>query len=255
MKKISIHIYIVLGLLIVGFILGSIFDEQISQAIFSRNNPFGLTISAIGTMPGYGILAIIGGSALFLAIKRYEKIWIKILLIILALATFGCSLYFTGREFFGPNGFAGTAPVWVGYLISLPFMCGLSFLGFILAKKSDNDRLWLVLIILAVAIFLALIPGVTLLKAIFHRPRYRMVTSVEMQSLDLVGFHSWWIPCKNYKDIITQYNAVYGPGALISEEFKSFPSGHGGASAVFMIFAVALPAFNKKYFKLQLPLF
>ena len=255
MKKISIHIYIVLGLLIVGFVLGSIFDEQLSQAIFSRNNTFGLVISAIGTIPGYGILAVLGGSSLFLALKRFEKIYMKIIFIVLALATFGCSLYFSGREFFGPNGFSEVAPVWVGYLIALPIMGGLGFLGYILGQKSDNDRLWLVIVILAIAIFLALVPGVTLLKAIFHRPRYRMITSVEMQSLDLVGFHKWWVPCKDYKDIIKQYNFVYGEGALISEEFKSFPSGHAGASAVFMMFALGLPAFNKKWQKFQLPLF
>ena len=257
MKKISLHIYIVLGLFVVAFILGSIFDQQISQAIFSRDNTFGLVLSAIGTIPGYGCLALSGGALVYLTLFRVgkEKLAHKIIGFALAIFAFGMGVYFSGREFFGRNGFFEVLPKFVGYFIALVPMFGCAFLGFKLAEKSDNPHLWLVLIVFLIAIFLALVPGVTLIKAIFHRPRYRMITSVEMQALDLVGFKHWWERCANYKDIMAQYNAVYGQNALVSEEFKSFPSGHAGASAVTLILAVILPFFNKKYQKIQIPVF
>ena len=40
-----------------------------------------------------------------------------------------------------------------------------------------------------------------------------------------------------------------------SEEFKSFPSGHVGASMVTCLFISILPLINKEYEKYQIPLF
>ena len=246
MKKFSLHIYIALGLFVVLFIIGSIFDLQIMEAMFSKDNPFGLTLSVIGTIPGYGCLAVIAG--MFLAVvlrKDYVIQHKKLFFIPVAVIAFGLAIFFAGREFFGENGFKDAAPKVVGYLIALPIMSGLGFLGYRMGLKSDNQRLWLLLLILMVSIFLALVPGVTLLKAIFHRPRYRIAVYMGYEN-----FHPWWVRCENYKDII---NASLGE--LTKEEFKSFPSGHAGASAVFMLFVSFLPLVNKSYEKLRLPLF
>ena len=251
MKKISIHIYIVLAIFVVGFILGSFLDLQLTEAIFSEKNGFGLFMSTIGTMPGYGILSILGGALFSIALKKEGFTTpYRVIFYILAVAGFGISIYFSGREFFGENGFYGAAPKWVGYFIALPFMCGLAFLGYHLGLKSDNERLWLLIVVLMIAIFIALVPGVTALKSIFHRPRYRIVVNYGYE-----GFHHWWEPFREYKDLIRRVNELAGKEILTKEEFKSFPSGHGGASAVFMMFVVFLPLFNAKYQKLQLPLF
>ena len=251
MKKIIIHIYIVLAIFVIGFILGSFLDLSLMEAIFSEKNGFGLFMSAIGTMPGYGILSILGGAMFSIALKKEGfSTPYRVIFYILAVAGFGISIYFSGREFFGENGFYGAAPKWVGYFIALPFMGGLAFLGYYLGLKSDNDRLWILIIVLMIAIFLALVPGVTALKSIFHRPRYRIVVNYGYE-----GFHHWWEPFRNYKDLINNVNGLAGKEILTKEEFKSFPSGHAGASSVFMLFAAFLPLFNKKYQKLQLLLF
>ena len=244
MKKIGLHMYIVLGIFIIGFILGSFLDLQLSTAIFSEKNGFGLFLSTIGTMPGYGCLAVIGGGLFAVGLtKREWRLPYMIILMLLGIGATITSIYFSGREFFGENGFYGVAPEWVGYFIALPFMLGLFYLGYGMARKSDNNRLWLLLIVMAVAIFIALVPGVTALKSIFHRPRFR--TAVYYGYSD---FHNWWQPCKNYKEIIAT-------SELTKEEFKSFPSGHAGASAVFMLSVIFLPLVNIKYEKIQLPLF
>ena len=243
MKKMRLHIYIVLGIFLVGFILGTFLDLSLTEAIFSRDNGFGLTFAALGVIPGYMILAILGGGYFALGLHKDYKIIYKILCFVASVALAVLAVYFSGREIFGVNGFNQKQLNWLGYLICgvIALVCG--YLGYILTKKSKNDKLWLIYAITAACIFMALVPGVTLLKSIFHRPRYRSLSLYEG-----IDFHAWYQRCTNYKDLMGTYN-------LTSEEFKSFPSGHVGASTVFMIFALILPLLNKEFEKLQLPLF
>ena len=119
----------------------------------------------------------------------------------------------------------------------------MTFLGYYLIGKTERKGVWIILLITAVFIFMALVPGVTLLKSIFHRPRYRSLTL-----FDEINFHYWYQPCKNYKDLM----AATG---LTSEEFKSFPSGHAGGSALTLMFAMLVPYFVKDQEKIQLPMF
>ena len=239
-----LHIYIVLGIFLIGFILGSFLDRQLSDAIFSRDNGFGLTISVIGTLPGYMVLALLGGSAFALGLhKKYQIPW-RVVLYVLAATFVGLSIYFSGREFFGENGFTNEDLYFLGFIIVIPFAVASFYLGYRLTKASNRGYLWLILGITAVAIFMALVPGTTLLKSIFNRPRYRTLILYE----DQIGFHNWWQRCTDRDELMVVLH-------LTKEEFKSFPSGHASASAVFMIFASILPLFDEKYEKIQLPLF
>ena len=243
LKKLNLHIYIVLAIFIATFIVGSFFDYQINDALFHEKDTFGLVISVIGTIPGYGILAFMGGGLLYLALK--DKIPTKIGRILgyaFAVITFGLAIFFSGRELFGPNGFywIGVQKFW-GYFIVFPVHVGIAFLGFKMTSNSDYDKLWLVYAVIAIAILICLVAGVTLLKSIFHRPRFRSI--MEYGSLPGMVYHNWWEPCKEYKDIIASDPSK----TLLSEEFKSFPSGHAGTAAVFMMSALVLPIINKKY--------
>lgn len=244
MKKMRIHIYIAIGIALVFFILGSFLDLNISEALFHRDDSFGLMVSAIGTLPGYGMFAVLGGGLLIYFFNKEIKILYRVLSIIMATVALGLGTFFAGREFFGPNGFTGTAPEWVGFLIALPIMCGLEFFGYKLFKKSERKYLWLIIVILFVALFIALVPGVTLLKGIFHRPRYRAIEYYDAHYLGQeprVFFHNWWEKCKDYNNLIASYDY------LIKEEFKSFPSGHAGATSCFMMVVTFLPLLDKKY--------
>ena len=238
MKKTYLPIYIAFAVLIVGFIIGSFFDFQINDALFSSKNTFGLVVSTIGTVPGYGVLAFIGGGLLYLGLKnKVPNLAFRIVIYVLAAAGYGLSIYFSGKEFFGPNGFdyLGIQEFW-GYFIVFPVQTAIAFLGYKVTSTSENDKLWLIYIVMLLAILLALVAGVTLLKDIFHRPRFRTVAVTA--GLD---FHNWWEPCSNYKDYIAL--------GIIKEEFKSFPSGHAGTCSVFMMSALFLPYISKKYEK------
>ena len=61
MRKMRLPLLIALGVAIIGIILGSFFDLQISTAIASPKNVFGLTVSAIGPTIGFGGVAVMGG--------------------------------------------------------------------------------------------------------------------------------------------------------------------------------------------------
>ena len=247
MKKSYILISSVLALALICFIVGSFTDLALSNAIYSSRNGFGIFASVIGTIPGYGILAICGGGlfSLFLSKKEYKMIY-RLLILGTGLVAFALAVFFSGREVYSVNGYNNEKLNILGFIYILPIMCLLAFLGYKMTKNSDNPRILIIIIIMMVAIFFALIPGVTAIKAIFHRPRFRAV-----MSYNDVDFHSWWQRCSNYKDLLEQYK----DSGLVKEEFKSFPSGHAGASSVFLLFALFLPFFNKKYEKLVLPVF
>ncbi|MCR5184827.1 MAG: phosphatase PAP2 family protein, partial [Bacilli bacterium] len=204
------------------------------------DNNFGRFFSTIGTIPGYGVLAIIGGAFFQIGLKRKDYTTpIRFLLYFGALVALGAAIFFSGREFFSRNGFyehENLKPL--GFVIILPIMGGLGYLGYYLANHSDNKNLWFVLLIMSIFIFLSLVGGVTLLKSVFHRPRFRALGGG-------LEFHHWWERCANYEDYLITYS---------KEDFKSFPSGHAGACAVAVMFACFLPLFNKKYQNIQLPI-
>ena len=106
MKQMRLYLYITLGVFLSLFIVGTFLDYRINNALFSNNNTFGLIVSVIGTTPGYGMFAIIGGGFLSLFFKKSEyKTWMRVFFLIACLGCLGASTYFAGREFFGANGF------------------------------------------------------------------------------------------------------------------------------------------------------
>ena len=236
--------FIAAGLLIVGLILGSIFDKQISQSIFNLTNPFGLVVSSFGMIPGYGTLAFMAGALCMLVRKNTAfKTWLKVILCIFALAMFGIAVYFLGKDVFSINGFNNKQLYWLGFVIMGVLMIPVVFLGYYMAKKVENPKMWIIILISAAVIFVALVPGVTLFKSIMHRPRFRFAVND-----GYVAFHNWWQPCKDYKSYIDGV-------VLTKEEFKSFPSGHSAAAMVGCIFFAYLPLYNKKLMKYQPLLF
>lgn len=245
MKR-RLHLFIAGGILLIGLILGSFFDLQINQFLFDRYNGFGLAISSFGMLPGYGTLAFFGGALFAVTFKNKSfKLWARIIFYVLTVALIGVPIYFLGRDVFNVNGFENPSIYWLGFVIMGVLVVPITWFGYFLGKKNENPKMWLIIIIFAVAIFMALVPGTTLLKSIFHRPRYRIAVFE-----GYVEFHEWFRPCKEYKDIISG-----SLGNLTKEEFKSFPSGHSSATMVSTIMLASIPLLNKKWIKWQPLLF
>ncbi len=246
MKKMRLPLIIALGVAIIGIVLGSFFDLQISTAIASANNKFALTVSAIGPTIGFAAVAAMGGGFVALIVKGKYHIALKILFGVLAAACLAVSIFYPAGEYFGINGFYKAAPEWVGYLVVLVPECAAMVGGYFLFKDYQNKNLWIIFCIVVVLLLIALLGFVPRLKDFIHRPRYRLLAAYE--SNPDIFFHNWWEPTKNYKDLINTYG-------IHKDNFKSYPSGHTAEASIVLVAFTFLPLANKKFEKYQLPLF
>ena len=70
MKKMRLPLLIVLCVGVIGIVLGSFFDFQISSAIANPHRYLGITISAIGPTIGFGAVALMGGGFIAFGLKK-----------------------------------------------------------------------------------------------------------------------------------------------------------------------------------------
>ena len=238
------HFSIVIGVLLVGFIIGSFFDYQISTALFVRNNGFGIFIAAVGEWPGYAMLAFLGGYTFMLALKYYRKNIGGIGLMAASVIAFGCASFFLGKAIFSVNAYNMVdKTIILGLPIGTLLMIPPLLAGLFFGNKVQNKELWKIsfFILLAIAVSIGII---TIVKRIPHRPRFRLVTSNNE-----IDFQPWYIIFKDYKHCINDLG-------LDKEDFKSFPSGHVGiSSAMFLSVYIPMLLEMKKPEKLKIIFF
>ena len=223
------HFFIVIGILLTGLIIGSFLDLQINQALFSKNNAFGLIMASFAVYPCYAGLAFIGGGLLSTTVKRKNMpLWLKIVSFALSVIALGMAVYLCAREWPSSNGFNNKNLLIPSIAIAFVVMAGVYFLAYKVCLKGDPKQLWVALIIMLVIFALALLPTGFVVKLILHRPRYRY-----MVRCDVTEFRNWWETCKNYKEYFGQTVDGF---VIDKEEFKSFPSGHSGTAAIMMMF-------------------
>ena len=230
MKK-RFHLLIVIGVLLIGFIVGSFLDLKIDQAIFDKNNGFGLFMASFGVYPCYAGLAFIGGGFLSTTIKRKDlPLWGKIICYFLSALAYGMSIYLCGKEWPSVNGYNTPEMAPLSYGISAVVFGGVYVLAFFICRKGDIKQMWRVLLVMTVIFVVSLLPAGFIIKLIIHRPRYRYAVRG-----GIVEFKNWWERFAEYKDYIGKEFEGF---TLVKEEFKSFPSGHSGTG---MIMAMFLP--------------
>ena len=243
MKNMRIPLIIAWGVAIIGIVLGSFFDLNISSAIASSTNGFGLIISAIGPTVGFAAVAAMGGGFIAFIVKGKYHIAIKVVMGVLAAACFGVSIKYPAGEWFGINGFYGAAPEWVGYFIVIIPEAAAGVGGYFLFKDCQNKNMWIIFCVVIALLCTALLVVIPTLKDNMHRPRFRLLATT-----DAVAFHNWWEPCKNYKELMETYN-------ISKDNFKSYPSGHTAETSILLVASTFLPLAHDKFKKIQMPLF
>lgn len=241
MKKMRLPLLIALGVAIIGVVLGSFFDLQISTAIASPTNAFALTVSAICPTIGFATVAAMGGGFIALILKGKYHIALKIVFGVLAAACFGVSIFYPGGEYFGINGFYGAAPEWVGYLIVIIPEAAAAYGGYIIFKDCKNEKMYIIFMAIIAMLLIGLLAIIPTIKDNMHRPRYRLISTT-----DAVAFHNWWQPCLKYNELKDSYP---------HDNFKSFPSGHTAETTIVLVGITFLPMADEKYEKYQLPIF
>ena len=252
MRKMRFPLLIALGVAIIGIVLGSFFDFQISSAIASPTSTIGLLISAICPTLGFAGVAVMGGGFIALALKGKYHIVLKVLFYVLAACCFGVSIFYPAGEYFGSNGFYWVAPKWVGYLIVILPEAAAMVGGYFLFKQCENDKMWIVFVTIIGLLLLALLIVIPQIKDHMHRPRYRLVSTSDVE------FHKWWQPFKGYDDLIASAKAAGKTEAEIKtlkENCKSYPSGHTAETSILFVAATFFPMASKKFEKYQMPAF
>ena len=245
MRKMRLPLLIVLGVGVLGIILGSFFDFQISTAIANPKSYLGITISAIGPTIGFGAVALMGGGFIVFGLKKEYHIVLRILFFVLAACCFGVSIFYPAGEYFGVNGFSWLGiPKSVGYAVVILPEAAAVVGGYFLFRNISNKNMWIIWCSVIALLLIALLAIIPSIKDFVRRPRYRAIIAYEG-----VTFHNWWEPCRNYKDLMAQY------GIESSDHFKSYPSGHSAEASILIVAATFFPMADKKFHKYQLPAF
>jgi membrane-associated phospholipid phosphatase len=216
-------------------LIGTFYDEKISEALY---NPHGLVvmwISGIGAYPFFAFAVMFGGCFYERTLHSDLNKILKILLCILLI------LVITAVGFIGAGALVDKDSL--GYIfpqlnrnipvilcISLVSIFPLAYSGYRLAKSTADKKL-LKRIICLLLLFVIAYMFLQIVKNIFHRPRYRLA----LQGFEGIGFVPWFKPFLGYQDYIEQYGIDKG-------EFRSFPSGHSILSTCMVI---ALPSLSR----------
>lgn len=229
--------YLPVGLLFLcGFVFGMCRDLEISEALFARNNLFGILMASIGELPMYGGVAFAGG-LLVMSVRRLTgSKALRALSVAGAAAVTAFGVVFMGKAFCSINAWGalclaleGNAAVSIP--VGLVFVLPCLYLGLRLGRRGDAGTLLRVSLAVLMTGVLQ-IAVITVMKGVYHRPRFRSLAESGAQ------FQPVFVRLQDYARYITD--------AVTKEEFKSFPSGHTGSGAVIMILAACLPYFAPK---------
>ena len=238
MKK-RFHFFIIIGILLIGFVLGSFFDLQIDKALWSENNAFGLIMASFGVYPCYAGLAFIGGGLMSTTIKRKElPLWCKIFSYILSCVAYIMAIYLCGKEWPSVNGYNIPQLAWLSYLISGIVFGGVYVAAYLVCRKGDVKQMWPMLLVMTAIFAIALLPAGFAIKLVIHRPRFRYLVRT-----GVTPFYNWWENCANYKEYIGRTIDGF---PITKEDFKSFPSGHSGTGMIMAMFLAYAPIFFNK---------
>ena len=220
---------------IIGIILGSFYDWNISKNIVDTNSSFGAFIESYGLSFAF-IIVDIAGVLLFKGFINNENKAYKIIGIIASILCVLGSLFLFGK-FLKKAEYGITYDTWLAYLIAI-IIIGSFTAFFMYFIKSDDTKGMIktaIIIILFMAIQYAIIE---LLKNVNSRPRYRYLINTTLNTFD-DAFSPWW---------------NINPFQAKSDYFKSWPSGHTGSATVTLSLPLVAPFFKKKFKFLKLTL-
>lgn len=237
MKKFRLPLIIFICTLIVLLVIGAFFDFEISSFLAIPRNIVYTCGSIIGIIIGYACLAFIAGGLFRLGLNE-SRIGYKFILFVLSLVSMALTIYYSGREYFGPNGFDIPKLSFIGYIIAVLSSCAIAWLGFNTFKDGNAKYAWIYLALVLVVFLLSSGIGVMLLKGFYHRPRFRTII------LGDVPFYAFGKRCTEYLEYMENFN-------ILKEEFKSFPSGHSAVSALTIALAILTSCANEKVRKHQ----
>lgn len=216
-------------------VIGSLWDFQISRAVYNPGSPFGLFFAAFGEYPAALVFA--AGGTMLLSARNREKRLVGVLQSI-----GGCWFVLSGAAMAAmlPKGYLDISTALSGGIGI--FCTGLTVWAVARLCRGADRRT----VLRVAAVFLLVIFGdilvINLIKIPWGRARMRLV-AVD----DRAYFMPWWQPGKALRDTLVA-------AGVAAEEFKSFPSGHTANASSLMLLCL-LPQLSGKPAGKQTPLF
>lgn len=212
--------------LLAMMVIGSLWDFQISKAVYNPDSPFGLFFAGFGEYPA--ALGFAAAGTMLLSARNRENRLVSILQII-----GGCWFILSGAAMAAmlPKGYLNIS---TGLSVGIGMFCtALTVWGVArLCRGADRHTVIRVAAVFLLVIF-ADILVVNLIKIPWGRARMRLV-AVD----DRAYFMPWWQPGKALRDTLVA-------AGVAAEEFKSFPSGHTANASSLMLLCL-LPQLSPK---------
>jgi membrane-associated phospholipid phosphatase len=226
-------------------LIGSFYDLDIAKTCYigqyPSDNIFGIVFSYIGIIPTFVGWSFLGTVILFLS-KNVSQRRHKILIMIIAIFQYVLSFFFFCNNIMFTNHNILKVHWLIAYGVGIIVLLLSVYGGYLFAKKSNNPNL------LNEALFISLISILTMfvamiVKEVMARPRYIFV----LETNDYNFFINWWESGHSLKNSVSS--------SVISENFKSFPSGHSAYSMFAIFIFPFLIKFNKTSQKHEFILF
>lgn len=216
-------------------VIGSLWDFQISRAVYNPGSPFGLFFAAFGEYPA--ALGFAAGGTMLLLARNREK---RLLGVLQSIG--GCWFVLSGAAMAAmlPKGYLDISTALSGGIGI--FCTGLTVWGVTRLCRGADRRTVLRVAAVFLPVIFADILVVNLIKIPWGRARMRLV-AVD----DRAYFMPWWMAGSELKDTLTA-------AGVAAEEFKSFPSGHTANASGLMLLCL-LPRLSGKLAGKQTPLF
>ncbi len=215
---------------VIGIIVGSFFDEQISEAFVDTSDPLGMFVETLGQSFGYALVPI-GAVVLCKGLIQYKNVFARIGGVALVVIAGGMATYFLGDSFdVETNEYGYLFETTTAYLVALAVICAETLLSFLLISSKDRRGL-VVLGTIIILSFLAQWLIVKLLKSVDCRPRYRYLID---SSFNTTGetFRNWY---------------EFSPFSYSDDFHYSWPSGHSACIAQVFLLPALVPYMRFRY--------
>jgi membrane-associated phospholipid phosphatase len=224
----NIFKYMLIGNLII-LIISTFIDLPVSLVLYNPSSWFGNFFAAYGALPVLLCLYFIS-LVLFNNAKQVSKPLTKALNLVFGVVIFTAVLFinwYSGVHYLKINLIVS------GVITSVLFLV-VSYVSYhYIFLHTDLKRIRKVAVVLGISVVATLVI-VFIIKNIWGRPRMRYL--VNEDSIDL--FRNWWQIDLSLKSETSFF-------VVLSEEFRSFPSGHT-ANAALMMFLPVLSIMNTK---------
>lgn len=219
-----------LSLALIGIIVGSFLDLNISEKLVNTNDTFALFFETIGEYIGYVTIPI-GGILVFLGLIRSEKRYLRIIGIIILLLALAIGTYTYGKSVTIADGKYGILRMksYISYPFAFLLMLIPMVIVYVFVDKEDTRMLVIVGSLLIICMLLQFLIT-NALKILDCRPRYRFLID---STLNTSGetFRAWY---------------HFKPSFKTDDYHKSWPSGHTATASQALLIAATGMTFKNK---------